>query len=733
MNAHIAIARVAGYDAATFGLPEGACPILFERPNQNALIATTALSHLVRGRYGPTEAFAAIWERILQWLAPEMAIPELRVIPAVRPTFPRGGAIPASTQRDAFGRAMRWFTNSRLLIHESWLPYLAPAFSAGTEDGAMLPSYLPLGDGRDGMLEGFSSQIAPDGSQRQRYVIRNDCLGESAMAFAFDGRLNRSPRSGAVSRNLADYVCFDSLICQGVRADPSHPTYGLMAWGVTSWAWERAFYGDDNARALLGLLATASLSESGRWDETMLRALLANLRTTGPLGFRGDRIDVPDLEQNGWRAYAEREIVNPSPHYEAYLWACYLWAYRATGYEPFLTKAEAAIRRTMEAYPDNWRLTYGLTLDRSRMLLCLAWLVRVAGTPEHRDWLMRVARDLIATQQPCGAIPEVLGNPAHPQPPAVPSNEAYGTAETPLIQENGDPACDMLYSLNFAFLGLHEAVAATGEPELARAEDRLAEFLCRIQVRSETHPELDGAWFRSFDHEKWDFWGSSADIGWGAWCIESGWSQAWITVVLGLRVMDTNLWDMTASSRIGDHLDRVLAQLSRTPDGPYTPSAERIEHVAVGVPVSLASPPDPRYTGPAADLTDGRAWPGAAYAKWQGWYEDGLCATVDLGRPRRIAQAGGRFLQNTDVGIFLPEAIRVSVSDDGTTYREAGSITVEPLPPGDRHQRAVEILATCGCAARYVCIEATSIATMPDWHFARGAKAWLFVDELLVR
>ena len=64
--------------------------------------------------------------------------------------------------------------------------------------------------------------------------------------------------------------------------------------------------------------------------------------------------------------------------------------------------------------------------------------------------------------------------------------------------------CDTLYTTNFAFLGLHEAALATGDPTLAEAENRLAEFLCRAQARSETHPELDGAWFRAFDYERWD-------------------------------------------------------------------------------------------------------------------------------------------------------------------------------------------------------------------------------------
>ena len=53
-------------------------------------------------------------------------------------------------------------------------------------------------------------------------------------------------------------------------------------------------------------------------------------------------------------------------------------------------------------------------------------------------------------------------------------------------------------------MGLHEAAAATGESLYIEAEDKLAEFLCRIQVCSQSHPDLDGTWFRAFDFKRWE-------------------------------------------------------------------------------------------------------------------------------------------------------------------------------------------------------------------------------------
>jgi hypothetical protein len=201
----------------------------------------------------------------------------------------------------------------------------------------------------------------------------------------------------------------------------------------------------------------------------------------------------------------------------------------------------------MEAYPDRWSWTNGqITLQRARFLLPLAWLVRVDDTPEHREWLARMVNDLLADQVACGAIrSRIVASPT--------GNDTYGNGETALVDQNGDPASDLLYEANFALLGLREATAATGNPAYRKAEDRLAEYVCRIQTSSATHPELDGAWYRGFDYRRWDYWGSDGDIGWGLWSIETGWTQGELLSTLILRQLDTSLWDYTADSDISVH------------------------------------------------------------------------------------------------------------------------------------------------------------------------------------
>ena len=542
---HLAAARVAGFDHAVYGLPSDAAPLLFEHPDHPWLVATTCLSSFVTGRYAPADAWAALWQTILQWVAGDvMVIPPLTWVPLVAPAYDRDIPMPAKAETHALKAGLKWFRRSGVLVR----PDQEARLTEHATDGiAAWPADGRWGDGSHGILEGQMSVLQPDGSQMVSVIRRSDCICESALSLALGG-------DALTASNLLDYVYTTSTARQGDRSKPDHPAYGHIAWGITNDAWLKANYGDDNARILLSTAGAAGLLGEERWDEAMALCLLANLRTSSRHGFRPGRIDMEALEQNGWEHYFRSDLVLLHPHYESYLWACFLWAYEASGDELFYRRARAAIVRIVDAGPDNWQWTNGLAQERARMLLPLAWLVRARDTPEHRRWLHDTAVGVIALQDSCGAIGEELGDWVRGSYPPPASNEDYGKHEASLIQVNGDPVADLLYTTNFAFLGLHEAAAATGDSLYRDAADQLAAFLCRCQVRSDRRPELDGAWFRAFDFGRWEHWGSDADAGWGAWAVESGWTQGWITTVLALRQRQSSLWDLATASGVGDHL-----------------------------------------------------------------------------------------------------------------------------------------------------------------------------------
>jgi hypothetical protein len=129
------------------------------------------------------------------------------------------------------------------------------------------------------------------------------------------------------------------------------------------------------------------------------------------------------------------------------------------------------------------------------------------------------------------------------------------------------------YSVNFAVLGLHEAAAATGNATYTQIEDKLVNYMVRAQARSTEHPALDGAFFRGFDFEKWEAWASDADIGWGAWSVETGWTQSWITTVLGFRQLGTSLWKLgqDVEGSITDDFDSLIETMFEPTPPPKPP------------------------------------------------------------------------------------------------------------------------------------------------------------------
>ena len=699
----IVLARVAGFDRAVFGLPEETFPILFEHAEGRVLVATTKLSQFVAARYGPQAAWAAIWGHLVSWLQGGGPAPKLAWTPTVRPTYGRDAALPADAEQRAFRRGAEWFRRAPL--------------RAG-----------PPGDCRDGLLEGYASRVRFDGSQPVRRQLRNDCMGESSLALALAGAVTRDAQFLEAAANLNDVIYTHSVLAQGPRADPKSASFGLVGWTTAA---HGTYYGDDNARSLLGTLGAAAALHSDRWDKPLLRCILANFRTCGRYGFRGNALTEQRLQGRGWRHFHDAAPVNYAPHYEAHIWACYLWAYRHTKWTPLLERAKTAIRMTMAAYPDQWRWTNGIQQERARMLLPLAWLVRLEDTAEHRGWLRRMATEMLADQVECGAIREEFGRPGLGTIPPPASNAAYGKHEAPIIQRNGDPVCDLLYTGGFALLGLHEAAAATGDRLYADAETKLARFLCRIQVRSDAHRELDGAWFRAFDFGRWEYFGSNADVGWGAWCIETGWKQAWIVTVLGLRERKTSLWELTAESQVGRHFAELRPMMFPKGSEP----AGRIEHLARGKPVKVAAQFDPRYTGGGlAALTDGyRGRPDHRDAAWQGYLGRDLDATVDLGELRAVGSVAATFLQSAGVGIWLPTSVEIAVSADGKAFRVVATVKHD-VPETQDGPLTKALAATLkDTAARYLRVRAKAVGKIPAWHRSGGIPAWLFVDEIVAR
>ena len=555
-NSHLVLARVAGYDNALLGLPQESHPLLVEPAPGRVLVAMTKLSNFITARPGPQAAWQAVWRMILQWLEPKSTPRRLEWVPLIRPAYSRTEPLPEQAEENLLGRACQWIVDSRLLVHPSAERHLDALGKADLP----LPEDWQVGDGSRGILESYSPKlIFLDGRQPVGAAVRADSVCQTAMVAAFGARLFKDKTYADIARNLLNFTYFASGMVEKNAADTEDPLYGLIRWCAQA---DALYFSDDSARTILGSLAAGGLLGGDRWDDVILTAILADFRTTGRRGFRPNKCLEPrDLRARGWRYYWEFDGIDLYAHFHATIWSVFLWLYDKTGFLPLLERARNGLTEMMTRNPEEWKSEGGrLESDYAHLLLPLAWLVRVDDREPHREWLDRVARILMNHQDASGAICQLVTSqesteirPAdrriivHP----LRNNEDYGQEEVPIVYQNGDPGTDLLYTLNFAFLGMHEAARATGNRDYAHAGDRMADFLIRVQTRSEQRPELSGTWFRGFDVKRWDYWGSDGDWGYGVLTTQTGWTHSLIAATFALRRMNTCMWDLTKTSTVG--------------------------------------------------------------------------------------------------------------------------------------------------------------------------------------
>ncbi len=149
--------------------------------------------------------------------------------------------------------------------------------------------------------------------------------------------------------------------------------------------------------------------------------------------------------------------------------------------------------------------------------LCASIVAQATGLESARCAARQAADLLVQRQLPDGHFPA-----EHYEAPASPH------------------LADLIYTQNFASLGLWHTAQVLGEARYAAAFQRSLEFLTQIQDRSE-NPHLRGCWRGMYDTRRGE-WGGGDEFEGGQSSIYSGWTNAPIGLAFLLAYLNETLF-----------------------------------------------------------------------------------------------------------------------------------------------------------------------------------------------
>jgi hypothetical protein len=177
-------------------------------------------------------------------------------------------------------------------------------------------------------------------------------------------------------------------------------------------------------------------------------------------------------------------------------------------------------------------------------------------------------------------------------------------------------------------------------------------------------------------------------------------------------------------------LDKLNWGLPEEKDG-----ITKVQNSAKNKPVRFLNTSKPRYSKFGINsLVDGiRASSDFKDGYWIGLEAEDLDAVIDLGTISPINKVSIGFLEDQTAWIFYPIKLEILVSNDGKKY-STQKILQHQSEKNKQNKDIKDFSAKLeNITARYLRLKATNMGRCPKWHPGAGQKAWMFVDEIIIR
>lgn len=120
---------------------------------------------------------------------------------------------------------------------------------------------------------------------------------------------------------------------------------------------------------------------------------------------------------------------------------------------------------------------------------------------------------------------------------------------------------------------------------------------------------------------------------------------------------------------------------------------------------------------------------------WQGYWNEDVIATVDLGQAKEINTVTVNFLQDQRSWIFFPTEVQCLVSNDNVNFESVKSVPINAKEASEAIEIKTLNFEKSASNYRYVKIIAKKLGELPEWHlgYKHDGRSWIFIDEISIK
>jgi hexosaminidase len=159
-------------------------------------------------------------------------------------------------------------------------------------------------------------------------------------------------------------------------------------------------------------------------------------------------------------------------------------------------------------------------------------------------------------------------------------------------------------------------------------------------------------------------------------------------------------------------------------------SMEAVLHKARGAKITIEPEPTGKYSSNGAFTLVDTEFGGSKWGngKWLGILSHDFTATIEFDEPTEMSKVGLNCIEETGAGIYFPESIEVSVSDDGEIYKPLNTWQTDREIPiektSDLHVKAIPVVFD-----KTIC---KFVKVKCNYQRVPNSGVFVFVDEIVV-